>query len=134
MICLGTEKGTDLFFYSKTVWRVSIRVNKINLSPFFNSVSPREISFGSSCGVGRCRPDIVAKAPDGSLRIIEVKTGDAGLNIRQSEIFPQIRDGSSIPRGDVAREFGLIPGKPLKEQGYPNGIPIEELHFPGAKK
>ncbi|MCQ3001527.1 hypothetical protein NLO98_17385 [Pseudomonas syringae] len=98
------------------------------------SVSPREVSFGSSCGVGRCRPDIVAKAPDGTVRIIEIKTGDAGLSVRQSEIFPQIRDGSSIPRGDVAREFGLIPGKPLKEQGYPNGIPIEELHFPGAKK
>ncbi|MGG2399252.1 DUF637 domain-containing protein [Pseudomonas sp. SH1-B] len=98
------------------------------------SVSPREVSFGSSCGVGRCRPDIVAKAPDGTVKIIEIKTGDAGLSVRQSEIFPQIRDGSSIPRGDVAREFGLIPGKPLKEQGYPNGIPIEELHFPGAKK
>ena len=34
------EKGTDLFFYSKTVWRVSIRVNKINLSPFFAFSSP----------------------------------------------------------------------------------------------
>ncbi|MDZ4332844.1 MAG: hemagglutinin repeat-containing protein [Pseudomonas sp.] len=96
-------------------------------------VSNKEISFGSSCGVGRCRPDIVAEAPDGSIRIIEVKTGSADLSIRQSEIFPQIRDGSSIPRGKVARDFGLIPGKPLREQGYPNGIPVETMNFPGAK-
>jgi hypothetical protein len=97
-------------------------------------VSDKEISFGSSCGTGRCRPDIVAEAPDGTIRIIEVKTGNADLSIRQSEIFPQIRDGSSIPRGQVAERFGLIPGKALKDQGYPNGIPIEVMIFPGAKK
>ncbi|MEB0048815.1 DUF637 domain-containing protein, partial [Pseudomonas sp. Dout3] len=96
-------------------------------------VSEKEISFGSSCGTGRCRPDIVAEAPDGTLRIIEVKTGSADLSIRQSEIFPQIKDGSSIPRGKVAESFGLKPGVPLKEQGYPNGIPIEIMNFPGAK-
>ena len=65
---------------------------------------------------------------------IEIKTGNADLSIRQSEIFPQIENGNSIPRGQVAREFGLIPGIPLKEQGYPNGIPVEPLRFPGAKK
>ncbi|KAB0546089.1 filamentous hemagglutinin N-terminal domain-containing protein [Pseudomonas argentinensis] len=97
------------------------------------TVSQREVSFGSSCGVGRCRPDIIARAPDGSIRIIEVKTGSADLSIRQEKIFPQIENGSSIPRGKVARDFGLIPGKPLKEQGYPNGIPIETKYFPGAK-
>jgi len=75
----------------------------------------------------------VAKAPDGSIRIIEVKTGGAGLSLRQSEIFPQIRDGESIPRGRVAEEFGLVPGVPLKDQGYPNGIPVETVNFPGAK-
>lgn len=96
-------------------------------------VSQKEVSFGSSCGVGRCRPDIVARAPDGSIRIIEVKIGSADLSIRQSKIFPQIENGSSIPRGKVARDFGLIPGKPLKDQGYPNGIPIETKYFPGAK-
>jgi filamentous hemagglutinin len=96
-------------------------------------VSEKEISFGSSCGTGRCRPDIVAEAPDGTLIIIEVKTGSADLSIRQSEIFPQIKDGSSIPRGKVAESFGLKPGVPLKEQGYPNGIPIEIMNFPGAK-
>lgn len=97
-------------------------------------VSKKEISFGSSCGVGRCRPDIVAEAPDGTLRIIEIKTGDAKLSIRQSEIFPQIENGNSIPRGKVVKDFGLTPDKPLKEQGYPNGIPIEAINFPGAEK
>ena len=55
------------------------------------------------------------------------------LRATQSEIFPQIRDGSSVPRGQVAELFGLTPGKPLREQGYPNGIPIEVLNFPGVK-
>ena len=61
-------------------------------------------------------------------------TGDADLSIRQSEIFPQIRDGSSIPRGDVAEKFGLTPGLPLRDQGYPNGIPFETRYFPGAQR
>ena len=58
-------------------------------------VSEKEISFGSSCGSGRCRPDIVAEAPDGTLRIIEVKTGSADLSIRQSEIFPRRKRAGS---------------------------------------
>ncbi len=82
--------------------------------------------------MGRCRPDIIYEAPDGKISIIEVKTGNAGLSIRQSEIYPQIKDGNAIPRGKVAREFGLIPNMPLKNQGYPNGIPIEIKNFPGV--
>ncbi|MGC5953776.1 hemagglutinin repeat-containing protein [Ralstonia pseudosolanacearum] len=97
-------------------------------------VSDKEVSFGNSCGAGRCRPDIIAESPDGKMRIVEVKTGDADLSIRQSEIFPQISDGSSIPRGKVAETFGLVPGVPLKDQGYPNGIPIEVKNMPGVKK
>ena len=58
----------------------------------------------------------------------------ADLSIRQSEIFPQIESGDSIPRGEVAEAFGLIPGVPLREQGYPKGIPIEVVNLPGAKK
>ena len=95
-------------------------------------VSDKEISFGSSCGTGRCRPDIVYETPDGKMGIIEVKTGNADLTIRQSEIYPQINSGDAIPRGDVARQFGLDQGVPLREQGYPNGIPIEVRTFPGA--
>lgn len=97
-------------------------------------VSNKELSFGDSCGMGRCRPDIVAEAPDGRIRIIEVKTGDSDLSIRQSEIFPQIRDGSSIPKGKVAEVFGLAPGIPLKDQGYPDGIPIEIVKSPGLER
>ncbi|WP_157935764.1 hypothetical protein [Tsuneonella flava] len=48
------------------------------------------------------------------------------------ERVSRFRNGDAIPRGDVAREFGLRPGVPLREQGYPNGIPIEIRTFPGA--
>lgn len=43
------------------------------------------------------------------------------------------KNGDSIPRGLVAEQFGLVPGIPLKEQGYPDGIGIEILNFPGVK-
>ncbi|WKL41695.1 hypothetical protein Q1M64_19520 [Sinorhizobium meliloti] len=66
--------------------------------------------------------------------IIEVKTGDASLTFRQEEIYPQIDSGDAIPRGKVANTFGLKPGIPLKNQGYPNGIPIEIKTFPGAEQ
>lgn len=94
-------------------------------------------SFGlkatlSIIGTGRCRPDIVYETPDGKIGIIEVKTGNAEFTIRQSEIYPQIKDGNAIPRGKVADDFGLEPGVPLKDQGYPNGIPIEIRTFPGV--
>jgi filamentous hemagglutinin len=95
-------------------------------------VADGEASFGNACGSGRCRPDILYEAPDGTVGIIEIKTGNADLSIRQTEIFPQIENGDSIPRGDVARRFGLRPGVPLREQGYPNGIPIKVREFPGA--
>jgi filamentous hemagglutinin len=87
------------------------------------SISEQEVSFGSSCGTGHCRPDIVAKAHDGTIRIIEIKTGNGDLSIRQSEIFPQIRDGNSVPRGDVAKRFGLTPDKPLRIKVILTGSP-----------
>jgi hypothetical protein len=55
------------------------------------------------------------------------------LSVRHSEIFPQIKDGTAIPRGQVAENFGLTPGVPLKDQGDPKGIPIEVMNFPGDK-
>ncbi|WP_232727256.1 VENN motif pre-toxin domain-containing protein, partial [Neisseria sp. N95_16] len=97
------------------------------------SVSSREITFKDGFANGRTRPDIIARSPDNKLVIYEIKTGNAQLSIRQSEIYPQIRDGNAIPKGDVASKFGLISGKPLKDQGYPNGIPIIVKNFPGAK-
>lgn len=75
---------------------------------------------------------MVVENPNGQLIIFEVKTRDAGLSIRQSEIFPQINSGDAIPRGEVAREFGLRPNIPLREQGYPDGIPIIEVNAPRA--
>jgi len=56
------------------------------------------------------------------------------LSIRQSEIFPQINSGDAIPRGQVADDFGLDPDIPLRDQGYPNGIPIEIRVFPGVSQ
>jgi filamentous hemagglutinin len=96
-------------------------------------VADGEASFGNSCGVGRCRPDILYETPDGRKGIIEIKTGNADLSIRQTKIFPQIENGDAIPKGSVAQRFGLRPGIPLRDQGYPNGIPIEVRDFPGAK-
>lgn len=64
--------------------------------------------------------------------IIEIKTGNADLTIRQKEIYPQINSGDAIPRGKVARRFNLRSGVMLREQGYPNGIPIEIKTFPGV--
>ena len=95
-------------------------------------VADGEASFGNACGTGRCCPDILYEAPDGTVGIIEIKTGNADLSIRQTEIFPQIENGDAIPRGAVADRFGLDPGVPLRDQGYPNGIPIEVREFPGA--
>jgi filamentous hemagglutinin len=109
-----------------------VKVEKAKLKAEGNVVSDREISFG--CGAARWRPDIVYKTPDGQWGIIEVKTGDAGLSIRQSEIFPQIENGNAVSRGEVAVQFGLTSGRPLKEQGYPNGIPIRELRLPGLNQ
>ena len=95
-------------------------------------VSSKEVSFKNGFAAGRTRPDIIAWGPDGKLVIYEIKTGNAQLSIRQTEIYPQIRDGNAIPTGDVAREFGLKPGIPLKDQGHPNGITIIVKNYPGV--
>lgn len=46
-------------------------------------VSEREILFGDACRNGVCRPDIVARAPDGGIEIIEIKTESADLGVRK---------------------------------------------------
>ncbi len=95
------------------------------------TVSKNEIQFSSSCGGKYCKPDIIYSTKNGKIRIFEVKTGNASLSIRQSEIYPQIKDGNAIPKNDVAEMFGLKVGIPLKNQNYPNGIPLKTLTFKG---
>jgi len=88
---------------------------KIQLKSQGYEVLDKTVSFGSSCSTGRCMPDIAYKTPDGKWGIIEVKIGKADFSIRQSEIFPQIKDGNAIPRGNVAKRLGLKEGVPLKD-------------------
>ena len=68
--------------------------------------------------------------PDGRLGIVEVLSGYTGPSIRQTEMFPQIENGDAIPLGHVAVGFRLAPGVPMRKQGYPDGIPIEEKEVP----
>ena len=49
--------------------------------------------------------------------------------MRLSEVFLKILSGDEILRGSVFEEFGLKPGVPLREQDYPDGIPIEIREF-----
>ncbi|MCQ0970249.1 DUF6531 domain-containing protein [Paracoccus sp. TK19116] len=107
----------------------SIR-NSINAMP--NRVAvPREMSIRGSGIPGRTRPDIAVFDSNGRLlHFVEVKTGQAGLTPRQTSIYPQIRNGNAIPTGSVARDYGLKPGVPLNQQGYPNGIPVYEVRYP----
>ncbi|WP_425073509.1 hemagglutinin repeat-containing protein [Sagittula sp. S175] len=92
-----------------------------------------DVRFHASCNAEYCLPDIVYRDPSTGriVGIIEVKTGNATLSTNQTLIYPQIRDGSSIPSGDVARSLGLEAGVPLRDQGYPNGINVYEQSFPG---
>jgi hypothetical protein len=93
-----------------------------------------EVSF-AICGIkGSCRTDILAKGPDGKYVVFEIKTGDADLSVRQSAIYPLIESGDARPTGKIARELGLDPKKPLRDQGYPNGIPVVVQGFPGLGK
>lgn len=92
----------------------------------------KQVTFGGSClADGRCRTDFGGFDLNGKAVVFEVKTGDADLSIRQSDIYPQIQDGNAIPHRRVAAALGLVPGWPLKDQGYPNGIPVIEVRKPG---
>ena len=97
----GAKGGARLTIRDQYIYHDRIRSDVIEqLEAEGYTVSRKEVSFGSSCGPGRCRPDIIYETPDGKMRIVEIKTGNADLSIRQSEIFPQIENGDSIPRGD----------------------------------
>jgi hypothetical protein len=96
-------------------------------------VDESETTFKSATSNKRAKPDVGATSPDGTRTHPEVKTGNADLSDNQAEIYPQIRDGSAIPVGKKAGDNGYIPGVPLKDQGYPNGIDVPIHKFPGAK-
>jgi len=94
-----------------------------------------EVSFRSCSTSNRCRADVVARDENGKIvKIVEVKTGNANLSSNQSEIYPQVSSGDAIPTGKVAQDFGLTPGVPLRDQGYPNGILVEIKTFEGVNQ
>ena len=92
----------------------------------------REPTFRGACGDGRYRPDLLLVKDGRIVKIVEVKGGDVRLSKRQREIFPNIISGDAYPRGRWIDKFDFDPGLPLKDQGYPNGIPIEVVRVPGA--
>ncbi|AGB73036.1 MULTISPECIES: hemagglutinin repeat-containing protein [Rhizobium] len=92
-----------------------------------------DVTFQSSCGTSTCKPDIVYRRPGQTQvgGIIEIKTGDAQNTTNQAAIYPQISNGDAVPSGPIAEKLGLEPGVPLRDQGYPNGIPIYQITAPG---
>ncbi len=92
-----------------------------------------DVTFQSSCGATVCKPDIVYRRPGEAQvgGIIEIKTGNGPNTSNQASIYPQISSGDAVPSGDLARGLGLRPGVPLRDQGYPNGIPIYQITAPG---
>lgn len=76
------------------------------------TVLGREITIETS--VGRTRPDLLTRTPEGNLRFIECKNGPcAALTTRQREAFPLIQSQGGIPRGGNAAAAGLEPGVPI---------------------
>jgi len=110
-----------------------VEEEKARLKKEGNRVSEDEITFKSCDGNGRCRPDITYETPDGQLRGTEVKTGKAKLSKNQDKIYDQMKEGTAIPVGKNAKDFGLKPGVPLKEK-YPDGAPVKTEQFPGLGK
>ncbi|MFS2174358.1 hemagglutinin repeat-containing protein [Rhizobium pisi] len=92
-----------------------------------------DVVFQSSCGTSICKPDIVYRRPGEAMvgGIVEIKTGNGSNTSNQASIFPQISTGDAVPSGGVAQRLGLRPGVPLRDQGYPNGIPIYQITAPG---
>ncbi|MFS8048050.1 hemagglutinin repeat-containing protein [Rhizobium sp. BR 314] len=95
--------------------------------------------FYDSCGTTLCYPDIAYSQP-GSTKIngmIEVKSGNAVPSANQLTVYPQIATGDAIPSAEftrIHRELNLVAGVPMKQQGYPNGIPVYQISVPGVGK
>ncbi|WP_194285823.1 two-partner secretion domain-containing protein [Alcanivorax sediminis] len=92
-----------------------------------------DVMFTSACSSDSCKPDIVFVRPGQELvgGIIEIKTGNATNSSGQSFIYPQVSSGDAVPSGALAQSLGLDAGVPLKDQGYPNGIPVYQITVPG---
>lgn len=73
----------------------------------------------------------MARSPEGGLVVIEVKTGNASLSKGQKRIYGFINSGDSFPRGKNAEVLDLNPDLRLRDQGYPDGIPVVVQGFPG---
>ena len=87
--------------------------------------------FYDSTGTVKSQPEIVAKRPNGEIIVIEVKTGNASNTTNQNTVYPQIISGDAIPSPSLADDLGLEAGKALKDQGFPNGLPLYQVTAPG---
>lgn len=98
-----------------------------------------EVNISSPDGNSVTRTDIIFVRPDGSIGIIEVKTGNATTTSNQTSIFPSIEDGSAVVTQQMADRLNsslpadkqLVPGKTLAESGYSEGISIYVARAPG---
>ena len=61
-----------------------------------------EVNISSPNGTSVTRTDIIYVRPDGSVGIIEVKTGNASTTTNQTSIFPSIEDGSAVVTQQLA--------------------------------
>ena len=104
----------------------------------------REINVSNIGQTGVTRTDLPYVRPDGSVGIIEIKTGGGGNTFRQTEIFPQIQDGSArvtsqladfFAENDVKNSNGnaITAGQTLAEAGFADGIPIYQIRAPGLE-
>jgi hypothetical protein len=87
-------------------------------------------SVNSADGCTTCRPDIMVYDPNnGTLHVVEVKTGSANLTPNQRHVYPEIADGSASMNASQLRSLGLperYAGQPLSN--IPNlNIVVEEV-------
>lgn len=64
----------------------------------------------------------MAAAPDGTIRIIEVKTGNADLSIRQSEVFPQFVMAAQFLEGRWLNVSVLFQASRSESKAIPMGF------------
>ncbi|WP_234836607.1 DUF6990 domain-containing protein [Sinorhizobium meliloti] len=62
------------------------------------------------------------------------KTGDADLTIWQSKIYPQIKDGNAIPRGEIADDFWLEARDSIEGSRLSERYSDSDQNIPGPTK